>query len=230
MPSKAEIKAFGQYALRLPEVWMPDTTPILPERRLLVPEPAIKFDKLTPAQMGEAHGRIAERPPIEMVHRLHGLSFDSNTGLFLRSEKFASDGIDYIRGYSESITKWLLERGASKKDLADYNPAVLYDRTHLAGYIAGMDRVPYGEDHLTYPDGYVLGFAVGVTRDFGLPVNLTDVPENDSSYDAFLAGLSGAKVPKYSSAMWSSASERLGFKLGVDINEIAEIEPSPQAA
>jgi len=211
-------------------IWVPNGSPVLPERRLLVPEPAIKFDKLTPTQMGEAHGKIAERPPAEIVDRLRGLRFLPDMGLYQSDENFVISGREYASAYAENIGIWLSKRGATEQDLERFNQTSLTEPQQLHAYINGMERVSYEHSRFIYPEGYVLGFAVGVTRDFGLPINLIRVPDNDLDYNAFLAGLSGADVPKYSSAMWSGISERLGFQLGVDIHEIVEAESSPQAA
>lgn len=221
-----ERRAYGQFVPGIPEVWMPDTTPILPERRLLVPEPEVRFDKLTPAQMGEVHGRIAERPPVDIVDRLRGLRFYSNLGLYQRDKKLAIEGQEYASAYAQNIGIWLNKRGATGEDVDRFNQVSLGEVEQLIAYIHGMERVSHGHNRFYYPEGYALGFAVGIAKDFNLPVSFTGVPTNSYEYDAFLGGLSGDKIPREFGSLAGRIPQLKSFQLGNRIHEIVEAEPA----
>lgn len=227
MPRIIEARAYGQFVPGVPEIWMPDTNPILPERRLLVPEPSVKFDKLTPAQMGEAHGRIAERPPFEIVDRLRGLRFHADMGIYERDEKFVISGREYSSAYAENIGIWLSKRGAADQDLERLSQASLAEPKQLQAYINGMERVSYEYNIFKYPEGYGLGFTVGVARDFGfIP---TDVPANLGDYYLFLSGLSGREKEPTNTNPKDLEPKSSIFQLGKRIHEIVEADPLPQA-
>ncbi len=220
-----ERRAYGQFVPGIPEVWMPDTTPIPPERRLLVPEPEVRFDKLTPEQMGSVHGRIAERPPVSVLHRLNSLRFDPDTKLYLRDKKLVIEGKEYAEAYAENIRKWLSDRGATDQDLMRFNPGLLIDPVNLSAYINGMERVNHGQNRFIFPDGYPLGFAVGITKDFNLPVSFTGVPTNSYEYNAFMDGLAGVEIPRELGSLAGRIPELRSFQLGNRIHEIVEAEP-----
>lgn len=207
-------------------IWVPNGSPVLPERRLLVPEPAIKFDKLTPAQMGEAHGRIAERPPFEIVDRLRGLRFFPDMGLYQRDKKLAIEGQEYASAYAQNIGIWLNKRGAADEDVDRFNQVLLGEAEQLIAYIHGMERISNGHNRFYYPEGYALGFAVGVAKDFNLPVSFTGVPTNTYEYNAFLDGLAGVEVPRDFGSLAGRIPQLRAFQLGNRIHEIVEAEPA----
>ena len=229
----------------------------LPERRLLVPEPTVKFDKLTPAQMGEVHGRIAEMPPIAVLQRLiahdtwdnpkldflgfkHGMEPNPDSNFSSMGTDRSQEGKDYAVGYTTGIREYMEKHGVIAGDLDELNLNLLEKADQMDAFIDGFERVPYiGREimreslrdftrTIPNPEGYRLGFAVGITRDFGLPISFTGIPGNDVEYNAFLVGMAGTQVPKYSSLLYSTLGEIRAFQLGNQIHEIAEAEPLPQ--
>ncbi len=231
----------------------------LPERRLLVPEPTVKFDKLTPAQMGEVHGRIAEMPPIAVLQRLiahdtwdnpkldflgfkHGMEPNPDSNFSSMGTDRSQEGKDYAVGYTTGIREYMEKHGVIAGDLDELNLNLLEKADQMDAFIDGFERVPYiGKEIIQEglrdftrttpnPEGYRLGFAVGITRDFGLPISFTGVPGNDVEYNAFLGGLSGDKIPAWYGSNMGSGELLQSFWLGNRIHEIVEAEPLPQVA
>lgn len=259
-----EARTYGQFVSGMGgQVWMPDTAPVLPERRLLVPEPAVKFDKLTPSVMGLRHGQIAERPPIAILQRViayksyeygisltflakkHGMKPNPEyaTGLAVVTPglEMAIQGKEYAVAYPKGIREYMERHGAKPQDLEQFNPETLVNADQMDAFIDGFERVPYvGPESMkessdfrrsgNAPEGYALGFAVGITRDFGLPIDFTGVPYTERQYDAFIDGLSGVEVPREYGSLAGHIFELRAFQLGNKVHEIAQAEPLTKAA
>lgn len=230
---------------------------VLPSRRL--EQQPVKFDPLSPSEMGVAHGRIAEMPPVAILQRMighdtwedhslfflgikHNMDHDPNFGFSSMGLDISLQGKAYAETYTKGLRAYMQEHGVKPEDLKAFNPDLLTNAGQMDAFLDGFERVPYTGAEIMReglrnfvrtapnPVGYRLGFAVGVSRDFDLPISFTGVPKNDPEYNAFLEGLSGVKIPREFGSLAGRIPELRSFQLGNRIHEIVDAEPLSQAA